>query len=290
MTAGPGSPRTTASSFHARRAADRPDVPRGDRRPRALLDLQQPAGRRHHARAEQRAGGGPERAVPTAASAAPAPARACRREGGVAGATPAAAGWQAGWAGANPASRFPPPTTPTSSGPPATATRSRATTPGPASRARSPLDPHARLAARPDAKYRCHWTPPLAIDPVRSRDGLLRLPGDLQDDRRRPVLVVISPDLSTQDPARIVSSGGIIGDNLGQFDGEVVFAIAPSQIQRGLIWAGTNDGQIWYTPRRRRQLERRDEERPGMPPGGRSARSRRRTSTRRPPTSRSTTT
>ena len=54
---------------------------------------------------------------------------------------------------------------------------------------------------------------------------------------------VISPDLSTQDPSRIVSSGGIVGDNLGQFYGEVVFAIAPSEIQRGLIWAGTNDGK-----------------------------------------------
>ena len=58
---------------------------------------------------------------------------------------------------------------------------------------------------------------------------------------------VISPDLSTNDPSRIVSSGGIIGDNLGQFYGELVFAIAPSPIQRGLIWAGTNDGQVWYT-------------------------------------------
>jgi photosystem II stability/assembly factor-like uncharacterized protein len=57
----------------------------------------------------------------------------------------------------------------------------------------------------------------------------------------------ISPDLSTQDKSKILFSGGIIGDNLGQFYGEVVFAIAPSEIQRGLIWAGTNDGQVWYT-------------------------------------------
>ena len=42
-------------------------------------------------------------------------------------------------------------------------------------------------------------------------------------------------------------SGGIVGDNLGQFYGEVVFAIAPSTVQKGLIWAGTNDGKIWYT-------------------------------------------
>ncbi len=57
----------------------------------------------------------------------------------------------------------------------------------------------------------------------------------------------ISPDLSTQDPSRIISSGGIVGDNLGQFYGEVVFSIAPSEIQKGLIWAGTNDGKVWYT-------------------------------------------
>ena len=38
-----------------------------------------------------------------------------------------------------------------------------------------------------------------------------------------------------------------MGDNLGQFYGEVVFAIAPSTVQKGLIWAGTNDGKIWYT-------------------------------------------
>src|SRR5437016_2864922 len=58
---------------------------------------------------------------------------------------------------------------------------------------------------------------------------------------------VISPDLSTQDPSRLISSGGIVGDNLGQFYGEVVFAIAPSELQQGLVWAGTNDGLIWYT-------------------------------------------
>ena len=58
---------------------------------------------------------------------------------------------------------------------------------------------------------------------------------------------MISPDLSTQDPSRIVSSGGIVGDNLGQFYGEVVFSIAPSDVQKGLIWAGTNDGKVWYT-------------------------------------------
>src|SRR5207244_10129348 len=49
------------------------------------------------------------------------------------------------------------------------------------------------------------------------------------------------------DRARIVPSGGIVGDNLGQFAGEVVFAIAFSEVQKGVVWAGTNDGKLWIT-------------------------------------------
>ncbi len=58
---------------------------------------------------------------------------------------------------------------------------------------------------------------------------------------------MISPDLSTQDASRIGPSGGLVGDNLGQFAPEVIFAIATSEVEKGLIWAGTNDGKIWYT-------------------------------------------
>ncbi len=96
-------------------------------------------------------------------------------------------------------------------------------------------------------KYRCHWTPPLAFDPFEQETVYYGCQVIFRTDDRGQTWNVISPDLSTQDPSRIVSSGGIIGDNLGQFYGEVVFAIAPSKLQKGLIWAGTNDGQIWYT-------------------------------------------
>jgi photosystem II stability/assembly factor-like uncharacterized protein len=97
-------------------------------------------------------------------------------------------------------------------------------------------------------KYRCHWTPPLATDPFDHNTvyyGCQVIFATLDGGQSwKP----ISPDLSTKDPSRIVSSGGIVPDNLGQFYGEVVFAIAPSTIKKGLIWAGTNDGKIWYTP------------------------------------------
>ncbi|MBS0579537.1 MAG: sialidase [Proteobacteria bacterium] len=96
-------------------------------------------------------------------------------------------------------------------------------------------------------KYRCHWTPPLAIDPFDHNTVYYGCQVIFRTSDAGQTWAVVSPDLSTQDPAHIAPSGGIVGDNLGQFYGEVVFAIAPSKIQKGLIWAGTNDGQVWYT-------------------------------------------
>ena len=98
-----------------------------------------------------------------------------------------------------------------------------------------------------DLKYRCHWTPPLAIDPFDPKTVYYGCQVIFKTSNEGQTWTVISPDLSTNDPSRIASSGGVVGDNLGQFYGEVVFAIAPSPVQRGLIWAGTNDGKVWNT-------------------------------------------
>lgn len=106
---------------------------------------------------------------------------------------------------------------------------------------------HTIDSAPNDLKYRCHWTPPLAIDPFDHNVVYYGCQVIFKTANGGQSWTVTSPDLSTQDPSHIVPSGGIVGDNLGQFYGEVVFAIAPSKIQKGLIWAGTNDGQVWYS-------------------------------------------
>ncbi len=98
-----------------------------------------------------------------------------------------------------------------------------------------------------ELKYRCHWTPPLAIDPFDHNTVYYGCQVVFKTSNAGQSWTVISPDLSTRDSSRITPSGGIVQDNLGQFYGEVVFAIAPSEIKRGLIWAGTNDGKLWYT-------------------------------------------
>lgn len=106
-----------------------------------------------------------------------------------------------------------------------------------------------------DLTYRCHWTSPVAMDPFEDETVYYGCNVIFRTRNQGQSWDVISPDLSTQDPERIAWSGGIpgaepervIGDNLGQFYGEVVFAIAPSKLEAGLIWAGTNDGLVWIT-------------------------------------------
>ena len=98
-----------------------------------------------------------------------------------------------------------------------------------------------------EAKYRCHWTAPMAIDPFDPKNVLYGCQLILKTDNGGQSWTELSPDLSTKDPARIVSNGGLVGDNLGQYAGEVLWDIEYSRIQQGLIWTGTNDGKLWYT-------------------------------------------
>ncbi len=58
---------------------------------------------------------------------------------------------------------------------------------------------------------------------------------------------VISPDLTTNDKSKQGFSGGLTGDNIGVEYAPVVFAIAESPKENGLIWAGTNDGLVQIT-------------------------------------------
>jgi photosystem II stability/assembly factor-like uncharacterized protein len=96
-------------------------------------------------------------------------------------------------------------------------------------------------------KYRCHWTAPMAIDPFDTRNVLYGCQLILKTTNGGQSWTELSGDLSTKATSKIVSNGGIVGDNLGQYNGAVLWDIEYSKIQRGLIWAGTNDGKLWYS-------------------------------------------
>jgi hypothetical protein len=55
---------------------------------------------------------------------------------------------------------------------------------------------------------------------------------------------VISPDLTKNEKDRQVFSGGLTGDNIGVEYANVIFALAESPKEKGVLWAGTNDGLL----------------------------------------------
>ena len=58
---------------------------------------------------------------------------------------------------------------------------------------------------------------------------------------------VISPDLTRNDKSKQQMSGGLTPDNIGVEYSGVVYAIAESRVQPGVIWTGSNDGFVQVT-------------------------------------------
>jgi len=79
---------------------------------------------------------------------------------------------------------------------------------------------------------------------------------------------VISPDLTLNDRSRMGSSGGLTPDNIGVEYAGVVFGIAESRVERGLIWVGTNDGLVQLTRDGGRTWTNVTRNIPNLPPWG----------------------
>jgi len=98
-----------------------------------------------------------------------------------------------------------------------------------------------------DLKYRFVWDSPLQISP---HDHNTLYVGSQHVHRTQDggqSWQVISPDLTLNDKTRQRSSGGLTPDNIGVEYAGVVYAIAESPKQRGLMWVGTNDGLVQLT-------------------------------------------
>jgi photosystem II stability/assembly factor-like uncharacterized protein len=79
---------------------------------------------------------------------------------------------------------------------------------------------------------------------------------------------VISPDLTLNDRRRQGISGGLTPDNLGVEYGNIIYAIAESPMEPGLIWVGTNDGLVQLTRDGGRSWTNVTRNIPGLPPWG----------------------
>ena len=107
------------------------------------------------------------------------------------------------------------------------------------------IQPKARLGE----KLRWNWNTPIALSPHHPRtvyigSQFLFASADNGNTWRR-----ISPDLTTNDPAKQQQeqSGGITVDNSAAETYTTIYAIAESPKANGLIWVGTDDGNIQLT-------------------------------------------
>jgi hypothetical protein len=98
-----------------------------------------------------------------------------------------------------------------------------------------------------EVKERMNWTSPIAISPhdhntVYTGSQYVNRTTDGGQTWQR-----ISPDLTKNDPKMHGDSGGLTVDNLSVEYAGVVYALAESPVEKGQIWAGTNDGQVQVT-------------------------------------------
>ncbi|MEH6769883.1 WD40/YVTN/BNR-like repeat-containing protein [Maribacter arcticus] len=96
-------------------------------------------------------------------------------------------------------------------------------------------------------KYRWHWNFPLAFSPHTKNRVYVGSQFVHKSDDGGQSWQVISPDLTLNDKTHQQNSGGIAVDNLMTFDGSVLFSIEESELEPGLIWTGSNDGQVQLT-------------------------------------------
>lgn len=108
--------------------------------------------------------------------------------------------------------------------------------------------PEAAYGWKPaDLKLRWHWNFPISWSSHTPHRVYVGSQYIHKSDDFGQSWQTISPDLTTNDKTHQESSGGIAIDNLMTFDGCTLFAIEESPIQKDLIWAGTNDGQVQLT-------------------------------------------
>ena len=97
-------------------------------------------------------------------------------------------------------------------------------------------------------KERWQWTFPIVFSPLDPKTLYISSQHLWKTTDEGQSWVKISPDLTRADARTLGQSGGpITGDMNGPEVFATVFAIAPSRLERGTIWTGSDDGLIYVT-------------------------------------------
>mgnify|MGYP006083409379 FL=1 len=119
-----------------------------------------------------------------------------------------------------------------------------------------------------DLKYRWHWNFPLSFSPHIKHRVYVGSQFVHKTDDGGQSWQVISPDLTLNRKDHQQNSGGIAVDNLMTFDGATLFAIEESPLEAGLIWTGSNDGQIQLSRNGGATWQNMTQNIPNLPPWG----------------------
>lgn len=101
----------------------------------------------------------------------------------------------------------------------------------------------------PDLKLRFNWNSAIAQDPFNHSTLYFGSQFVHKSTDKGDTWEIISPDLTTNDPEKQKQylSGGLTMDATGAENYTTILAIEPSTLERGLIWVGTDDGNVQLT-------------------------------------------
>lgn len=118
---------------------------------------------------------------------------------------------------------------------------------------RPPAQPVSDLAAfyaqmRADRTFRFNWQTPFIVSPHNGRTIYLGANHLLESVDGGASWRAISADLSNNDPETTKrDSGGLTPDNSGAETHATIVSLSESPLSPGILWAGTDDGNVWVT-------------------------------------------
>jgi len=95
--------------------------------------------------------------------------------------------------------------------------------------------------------YRFNWSSPVVMSPHNPHTLYVGANHLFRTIDRGDTWKVISPDLTTNDSSKMLSSGGMNPDNTAAEYHCTIITICESPIVPGLIWVGTDDGKVQVT-------------------------------------------
>ena len=112
----------------------------------------------------------------------------------------------------------------------------------------SPYTVNADGSGAADHKYRFQWTEPILISPFDPHELYIAAQVLFKSTDDGQTWTVISPDLTRNDKSKQQLPGGpITKDSTSVEFYDTIFSVALSPVDRGLIWAGSDDGLVHIT-------------------------------------------